>query len=118
VVTQNTGGNLTPAALGGQLQINRNDTIGTGTSLAFALLLRAGPRFQMVRHAGAAGTGSGSASGALVPPRFQMARRAGAGVAVLVGVLATVSSCKLAKPEPPPPPPFDKKGVSGIVFES
>jgi hypothetical protein len=28
-VTKNTGGNLTPAALGGQLQINRNDTIGT-----------------------------------------------------------------------------------------
>jgi hypothetical protein len=28
-VTKNTGGNLTPAALGGQLQINRNDTVGT-----------------------------------------------------------------------------------------
>jgi hypothetical protein len=28
-VTTNTGGNLTPAALGGQLQINRNDTVGT-----------------------------------------------------------------------------------------
>jgi hypothetical protein len=27
-VTKNTGGNLTPAALGGQLQINRNDTVG------------------------------------------------------------------------------------------
>ena len=28
-VTKNTGGNLTPAALGGQLQINRNDTVST-----------------------------------------------------------------------------------------
>jgi hypothetical protein len=28
-VIKNTGGNLTPAALGGQLQINRNDTVGT-----------------------------------------------------------------------------------------
>jgi hypothetical protein len=28
-VTKNTGSNLTPAALGGQLQINRNDTVGT-----------------------------------------------------------------------------------------
>jgi hypothetical protein len=28
-VTKNTGGNLTPAALRGQLQINRNDTVGT-----------------------------------------------------------------------------------------
>jgi hypothetical protein len=28
-VTENTGGKLTTAALGGQLQINRNDTIGT-----------------------------------------------------------------------------------------
>jgi hypothetical protein len=29
-VTKNTGGNLTPAALGGQLQINRNDTVSVG----------------------------------------------------------------------------------------
>jgi hypothetical protein len=28
-VTKNAGGNLTPAALGGQLQINRNYTVGT-----------------------------------------------------------------------------------------
>jgi hypothetical protein len=28
-VTKNTGGNLTPAALSGQLQINRNDTVST-----------------------------------------------------------------------------------------
>jgi hypothetical protein len=28
-VNKNTGGNLTPAALGGQLQINRNDTVST-----------------------------------------------------------------------------------------
>jgi type IV pilus biogenesis protein CpaD/CtpE len=28
-VPKNTGGNLTPAALGGQLQINRKDTVGT-----------------------------------------------------------------------------------------
>jgi hypothetical protein len=28
-VTKNTGGKLTPAALGGQLQIKRNDTVGT-----------------------------------------------------------------------------------------
>jgi hypothetical protein len=28
-VTKHTGGNLTPAALGDQLQINRNDTIGS-----------------------------------------------------------------------------------------
>jgi hypothetical protein len=28
-VTKNTAGNLTPAALGGQLQINRNDTVST-----------------------------------------------------------------------------------------
>jgi ABC-type microcin C transport system permease subunit YejB len=27
-VTKNTEGNLTPASLGGQLQINRNDTVG------------------------------------------------------------------------------------------
>jgi hypothetical protein len=28
-VTKNSGGNLTPAAMGGQLQINRNDTVAT-----------------------------------------------------------------------------------------